>query len=512
MAAKWQSFSKDKKDPITFATIKHKAKENGWIEPVTFYDDTFDLPDPTLPDGELPFHVDDLDMLKPPGFVGEVVEYINSQCLYPRKRLAVATALSTVGDIGGLSTVLDDGMTRANTIFFCIAGSSTGKEAILQARTKLLRAAGIPQVQYGKWKSDKEIISNLLRHDQSSYVVDEIGIQLSKVSSAIKRGGAVYLEGIIGEIMSIFSKSLGIYSISGDLKDEVKAVLNNEIKLINKLAKDGEIEDQEAKRKIDQLNKSKKDINAGIENPFLSILGFTTPHTFEHVLSFENLTNGFLARALIVDEIDTNPKRKKYFKKPDIPESLERVLMRLRATGNFEIDWNAKIEAPDDLIVVNSTSEARDLIESVYEYQYTMAEKEKAKSGYEAIWRRLTELVNRVCLILAIPSGLLTANMVRWSFEYCRRNCQRKIELAIGADADDVVKSSKADQLLSKLLTIIDDEGETIGTIVNRCRRFKREDVIEGLARLEKKGDIFTESKIHPVNKTEIIKYKRIYG
>jgi len=48
MDKKWQSFSSDKKNPITFATIKHKAIQNGWIEPVTFHDDTFELPDPDI--------------------------------------------------------------------------------------------------------------------------------------------------------------------------------------------------------------------------------------------------------------------------------------------------------------------------------------------------------------------------------------------------------------------------------------------------------------------------------
>ena len=81
----------------------------------------------------LPCKVDDLDLQRPPGFVGRVADWIDSQCRYPRRRLAVASAIVAVGNIGGLRYEdARDNMT-ANMIAFCVAASSTGKEAVMQA-------------------------------------------------------------------------------------------------------------------------------------------------------------------------------------------------------------------------------------------------------------------------------------------------------------------------------------------------------------------------------------------
>jgi len=505
----WESF-KNNANPVTFATLKYMAQQNGWIEPVTFHDEDLTAELSHEDYNGLPFPVGDLDMLRPPGFVGDVTTWINSQCAYPRERLAVAVALSSVGDIAGLRCKLDDGMTRANTIFFCIAGSSSGKESVLQARYDLLEAAGIPQIQHGKWKSEQEIIKNLLRHDQSTHVVDELGIQLAKVDSAIKRGGAVYLEGVIGEIMSIFSKSLGTYSIGGDLRDDIKAGISNQIKLVNKLAKNGEITDEEALKQTDILRLEHKQISKGIKNPFLSVVGFSTPSTFEKTISFDNLTNGFLARALIVDEVDTNPKKKRRFRKSPMSKELFNNLCNLHSPGFFNTDFDRKVKAPDKLTAIPSSNEALDLIDLVYEYQHSQAEKEKEKTGLEAIWRRLEELTNKISLILAIPSGLRTSDHVRWAFEYCRRNCQRKIELAL-SESEDTLGVSSGDKLIARLLTIIDDTGETLGTICNRCRKYKKTDIEKAIDFLIKSNMIEVEKYQHKGNKQLVNKYKRVY-
>ena len=78
-----------------------------------------------------------VDLTKPPGLVGEVVEYINGQCLFPRENLAVAAAMASIGNIGGLNHKLQDSRVTPN-IFLCgVAGSATGKEDILQAATEL---------------------------------------------------------------------------------------------------------------------------------------------------------------------------------------------------------------------------------------------------------------------------------------------------------------------------------------------------------------------------------------
>jgi hypothetical protein len=65
----------------------------------------------------------------------------------------------------------------------------------------------------------------------------------------------------------------------------------------------------------DEVLKSIQNVDDGLENPYITLLGFTTPVTFNDLMSFEQATNGFMARAMIFSDLETNPKRKTKFKK-----------------------------------------------------------------------------------------------------------------------------------------------------------------------------------------------------
>ena len=72
-----------------------------------------------------PFPLDGIDLLTPPGFAGDVAAWIDSQCRFPRRRLAVASALAALGNIGGLRHEdARDGVT-ANLLAFCVSASIT---------------------------------------------------------------------------------------------------------------------------------------------------------------------------------------------------------------------------------------------------------------------------------------------------------------------------------------------------------------------------------------------------
>ena len=147
-----------------------------------FTADDFAPPAPEAPERNdrfpPPFSLDGVDLLTPPGFVGDVAAWIDSQCRYPRRRLAVASALVTVGNIGGLRHEdARDGVT-ANMLAFCVAASATGKEAVMQACTDLHIAAGVHYALQGGIKSEQEIMRNLIEHQAAYYIIDEIGIFL----------------------------------------------------------------------------------------------------------------------------------------------------------------------------------------------------------------------------------------------------------------------------------------------------------------------------------------------
>jgi hypothetical protein len=238
-----------------------------------------------------PFPLDGLDLLTPPGFVGDVAAWIDSQCRYPRRRLAVASAIAAVGNIGGLRHEdMRDGVT-ANLLAFSVAASATGKEAVMQALTDLHIAAGVHYALQGGIKSEQEIMRNLIEHQAAYYIIDEIGIFLIKVRNAQKRGGAAYLESVFGAIMSGYSKANSRMLLQGDTKRELRKMFGG---MLSKAEDDGRDDlIARARRMLDMVDQ-------GLERPFLSVVGFTTPGTFDQIMDGETATQGFVGRAIIV--------------------------------------------------------------------------------------------------------------------------------------------------------------------------------------------------------------------
>jgi hypothetical protein len=90
---RWFSFGKST-NPVTIGTLKHYAEQAGWRESVIFTDQT-----EWLPINEAnPLDLSGIDLLRPPGFVGDVADWINKQCIFPRENLAVAAALMAVSN------------------------------------------------------------------------------------------------------------------------------------------------------------------------------------------------------------------------------------------------------------------------------------------------------------------------------------------------------------------------------------------------------------------------------
>ena len=224
---------------------------------------------------KLPIDVTGVDLMRPTGFVGQVADWIDSQCRYPRRRLSVASAIVSIGNIGGLRHEdARDGVT-ANMLSFCVAASATGKEAVQQAMADVHIAAGVHPALQGGIKSEQEILRNLIDNQSAYYIVDEIGIFLKKVQNAQKSGGASYLEGVIGAIMASYSKANSRMLLQGDTKRELRKLYAGQ------LARAQDRDDDEAAQAAQRMLEM---ADQGLHRPFLSVMGFTTPSTFDGIM------------------------------------------------------------------------------------------------------------------------------------------------------------------------------------------------------------------------------------
>ena len=468
MQRKWHSFGKSK-SVVTIGTIIHNAKQNGWRS--TYDDVTFNT---TLQDDGEQLETGGIDLKRPPGFVGELAQWINSQSFYPRENLAVAAALSAVGSIGGIKHIDALNGFSANLYSLCVAGSSTGKESVQQCYAACLNAAGIGDAMHGSIKSEQEMMRNFIRHQAAYYVIDEFGIFLRKLVNSGSKSGATYLEGVIGLAMSAYSKAQDYLPISGDLKEFIRTELQKEAAACNKAIDNNEDKNGRFSKRLEQIYKQLDSLKRGIKNPYVTLMGFTTPVTFNELVSYEMATNGFISRAMIFDEQETNPKPNKKFKGGGMPQHIESRLAALYSLGDYDAEVS-RVEYHGEKIKIDTDEQARQLLSDVSESFWQMAEAAK-DNGLEAIPRRGYELVAKVSFILAIPEGIRTSEHVRWAYALVKSDVERKMRLAYSNMQKD---EDPANAIAAKIQNILTgaEEPVTRGVLINRCRPSKREAV-----------------------------------
>jgi len=496
----WHSFGKSS-NPAGYGTLMHHAREGGYIQDVTFEYDIGEAMPTSLED-------DTIDLLRPPGFVGELTAWINAQCLYPRETLAVASALTAISSLTGMRFFDEMDGIGPNMISFCVAGSGTGKEKIIQSYLQIMRAAGIQGAVHGGIKSDQEIYRNLIRHQAALYCIDEISSLLKRLDNSTKRGGASYLEGVIGTVMSVYSKSNGFLPVTGDLKEDIRAALLKELARTERQLEDLMMDSSTEKKRrrlegeIERIQADLNTIDDGIDGPYLTLIGFTMPTMFNELMTFEQATNGFFARAMTFVDLESNPRRKSQFHPQPMPDRLRYAIQNLWAPGYYDDEPIGRVEFRGDKTGVPTAPEARLLLDEAYDAFYELAEEHKAATGLEAIPRRGYELTAKVSLLLAIPSGVRTAEHVRWAYALAKRDLDLKIKMTYAtANEND-------NGLVARILSLLTkDHGETFGVICNRLRNAPKAQVESLLKKMIEQNFVYVVDFEHPKNKKIVSRY-----
>lgn len=491
----WDHFGKHP-NPVTAGTLFYHAEQNGWVRPVTDTEQTIEYE----PADGLPCDIDGVDIRKPPGFVGVVTEWLAAQPRRKRDNLAVGAALTAVGNHIGLRFKDEHRGATGNLISFGVAGSGTGKEAILQGFFEIHRETGISGAVHGSIKSDAEIYRNLIRHQAAFYNMDEISDFLEKLNSAKKKGGAAYLETVIGTIMSVFTKADGYVGITGDAKAEMKEDLQKQAAREQKKLDDGNGSETQLARILGQLD----DIDKGIRHPFLSLCGYGTPEKFHDLMDFRSATEGFFARAMVFEEKDPAPRVRKDYRKTPLPDVIKDTLTQLYYGPNYDIT-ERRVQWTGERVNVPTDAQASELLDKISDWADDRAIEEASKTGLHPLYLRGAELVGKVSFILAAPHGCRTYEHVRWAFALVMHNLELKKNLVT---ANDRKLDAPAVALQAKITAILDSkEWTTEGVINNRCRGYSKEDVLAMLKKMIESKMIKGQKDKHPKNGKEIRKY-----
>ena len=483
-AKRWRDFGKSKTGGmVTLGTLIMLAKRGGYSEGVTFESDidwgdvevTASPPEaPTAAQTaqDEPTHtpggnrvlreilIKAKDSIRPwdmPGVSGQLYNWLESQSRYPRRTICAGAVLYALSCLGGMRHQDARDNMGLNVMVFAVAGTGTGKEAIFQAVAELFQRTGISQAMHGKVKSEQEIYRNLLRHQGAFYSVDEMGIMLKKITQASQGSGAAYYIAVIGAIMEIYSKSQGILTITGDLKEEIKDGLKAELAKLNKLKDKGE-KPEIIDPQIAKLNQTMLDADSGMRDPFLSMLGMTTPETFDTTVNTENVKNGFIARALILRETENNPRWKDHFYPQAIPDHLAMRLGVLYWGGHTKDGKVSRVERQgEERQAIVTKPDASEMLDEIRDVFWEMGEQHKHSSGMEGVTRRSWEMCSKISLLLAMADGgVRTVDHVLYGFAMAYADTNAKITLARAKDDEEgatAVERSTAKHL--KILSML---------------------------------------------------------
>jgi hypothetical protein len=283
--SKWRSFTNT---GIGYGTIVMHAMSNPNFEPPWRFNTNQEVPDVIEPGGnmdwEAPPEKDEFQaakniilkhsaaknqshaaLMKAPGLVGKIANWINHTSDYPIPPLAIAVALAATGTLMAHKIKTETGL-RTNIYCAGLAPSGGGKNHGLKCVKHLLKMAGMKTAVSGKPKSSSALINGLAKRKGIQLLPwDEFGLAIESMNNA--RAGNHQRE-ILSVMMELFSAADSTYN--GD----------------------------------EYANADGKRPAIDIEQPNLCIYGASTEEQFYSSLSSKETVNGFLPRWLIFHSDD----------------------------------------------------------------------------------------------------------------------------------------------------------------------------------------------------------------
>ncbi len=328
------------------------------------------------------------ELLCVPGFIAEVMRHILDTAPYPEPVLAFAGALTLQALLAGRK-VRDAMDNRTNLYVLSLANSGVGKDHARKVNARILYEAGLADCLGTGFASGEGIEDRLFVQPATLFQVDEIDGLLLRVSQARDARH----EQIVSMLLQMYSSASSVYVMRAKANQERSA----------------------------------------IDQPCLCLFGTAVPKHFYEALSARLMTNGFLARLLILE------CRKRGVGRDDterpIPASIldtARWWADFRpggGTGNLA-DWHPvphRVPQTDDAVRV-----FRELRERA-DAEYAQAEAANDPAGM-AIWARAYEKARRLALVYACSAErenpVTTPEAAAWAGAFVEHQTRRMLYMA----------------------------------------------------------------------------------
>ena len=345
---------------------------------------------PEIPDpGPMP-----VEMLRMPGFVGEVMDYSLATAPYPNPVMAFAGALSLLAFLAGRK-VRDPGDNRTNIYLLGLAHSSAGKDWPRKINTRIVHEVGLSECLGERFASGEGIQDALFQTPSMLFQTDEIDGMLQSINKAKDARH----EAIMSTLLTMYSSANSVFPMR---------------------------------------RKAGKESPGVIDQPNLVIFGTAIPNHYYEALSERMLTNGFFARMII---LESGPRPEG--QEPSIQEVPPSILATAKwwadfrpGTGNLE-DFH-----PVPRIVEHSEEARRTLVETRQraEAEYSAAEGRSDSVG-TTVWGRVSEQVRKLALLYAISENhqapRISLAAVEWASAFVMHQTRRMLFMAAGHVAEN---------------------------------------------------------------------------
>jgi hypothetical protein len=365
-------------------------------------------PDP----GPIPDH-----LLRVPGFIEEVMAYTLDTAPYPERVMAFCGALALQAVLAGRK-VRDPMGNRTNLYILGLANSGVGKDHARKVNQRILYEAGLAECLGNSFASGEGIEDRLFVQPAVLYQVDEIDGLLLRVSQARDARH----EQIVSMLLQMYSSASGVYVMRAKAGRE----------------------------------------RTVIDQPSLSIFGTAVPKQFYEALSRRLLTNGFLARMVVLECRRRGTGREDGDRPP--PASIldiARWWAEFRpgaAPGNLS-DWHPEPR------LVPQTDDAREQFRKLREQAdaaYSLAETRNDTVAM-AIWARAYEKARRLALLHACSANhvdpVIGPEAVAWAGSFVDHQTRRMLFMA-GCHASESEFDAKRKRLLEVLAQWREQHGD----------------------------------------------------
>lgn len=493
----WHSYGKGQGDRVTAATLVHLAEEGGWVRSVTFEASPEEISrlqefekEMALGAGECPIDYKSVDVRYPPGLVGAITSWINSNCAAKREYISALAAIHVMSIVAGTSCDIYLTKRKASPNLFSIglAGSGSGKGDVLSAFQRIIERTGLSKTVAGKIRSERAIYEGLTENQMFNLVMDEIGI---KLGSVVGQKVSEYNMATAGALMEAYTADV-LYCDQKVTREAVSSFSKQQSQILmqideNELEADRDEVISQFKTVIDR-------IDGAIRHPFFSMFGVSTDDQFKKLITEENIKSGLMGRAMIMQELQEIAEKNHDYNPCDLPDSIFLKLADVIHNGSYGSKFFPYTIIRSKTREVKSTPSVQAMAEKFFDWLEDIARKHVENgTGYQPLINRCAVKVAKIAGVLAAYDKVITEEHLRYAVALTIKSTS---DLMMRADSLSGAKSKAMEERVEGIFSMVKEyvkRGMSKTAIVRGVAKdggYKRSDVERTIEHLISDGSI----------------------